>query len=347
MKVVFRCDASMRLGMGHLMRCLTLATVLFRAGATISFVCRKSAVDLTARLRSRGFEVALIGNEDTDEIVPVSEDARETAAILADFQQVDWLVVDHYALGADWELVQRKYARNIMVIDDLANRRHDCDILLDQNLFADANMRYQGLLPDGCRPLLGPHYALLRQEFMEYRNNSRINTSKKRLFVSFGGGDFTNETAKVLNAIRDADFTELVVDVVIGAANLNYDKIAELCASISNVKLYREVDNMAELMAAADFCIGGGGSTTWERCCIGLPSIVITVALNQIEPMQQLAEAGAIILYTGSRTASGYREALEALLTGRYDLHSISKTGQMLYDGEGALRVYRSMTEVS
>jgi len=347
MQVLFRCDASARMGVGHLMRCLTLASALVTKGANVTFVSQQLASGGLERIKAKGFRAKLFSDTSPD-CFDEREDAVKTAEVLSEMGHVDWLIVDHYQIGEAWENVQRRYACNIMAIDDLANRRHNCRLLLDQNLFADASLpRYQGLVPDDCISLLGPAYALLREEFGVARAKYFVRERLKRLFVFFGGGDYTNETAKVIEALMSEELCDLEADVVIGGANPHYEEITRLCAARKKTVLYRDVDIMAELMAAADFCIGAGGSSVWERCCVGLPSIVVTVADNQIQPMQQLADAGAIVLYSGEKTVVGYRDILKDFSTGKYDWRLMSQTGRRLFDGNGAVRVAERMTGVS
>jgi len=199
-------------------------------------------------------------------------------------KKIDWLVVDHYALDRRWEEQMRPFVRKIMVIDDLADHPHDCDLLLDQNLYEDMETRYDGLVPEHCIKLLGPKYALLRRGFREARANLRERDGTvKRILVFFGGSDSTNETAKALEAIQLLGRPDIAVDVVVGLSNPHKDGIKEMCSIMPNAKYYCQVDNMAELMAQADLAVGAGGSATWERCFLGLPSITIITAKNQRE----------------------------------------------------------------
>jgi UDP-2,4-diacetamido-2,4,6-trideoxy-beta-L-altropyranose hydrolase len=210
------------------------------------------------------------------------------------------LVVDNYSLDIKWEKYLRPYVNKIMVVDDLANRPHDCDILLDQNYYKNLDSRYDGLIPSHCRKLLGPKYALLRPEFHQAKKNLRKRDGKvRRILVFFGGSDPTNETVKTLEAIKLLNRPDIVIDVVVGAANPHKEEVKELCSQMTNTTYHCQVENMADLMAAADLAIGAGGVTTWERLYLELPTIAIAVAENQVEMLEALGEAG-MVWYLGN-----------------------------------------------
>jgi len=309
MKIIFRVDASIEIGSGHLMRCLTLADSLHQRGCDVLFVCRELPGDLCHVVANRGYTVYRLPNrmlqvangshdlKDTDRISDYwVEDAFETKAILQSIERpVNYLIVDHYLLDKRWEEQMRAFVKKIMVIDDLANRPHDCNLLLDQNLYDNLDTRYNGLVPQYCRRLLGPQYFLLRPEFWEAREGlERRDGSIRRVLVFLGGGDPTNETVKALRAIRLLNLTDVSVDVVVGATNLQKQQVKRFCADTPNVSYHCQVENMAQLMADADLAIGAGGVTIWERCFLGLPSITLVLAQNQVETTAVAAAAGAI-----------------------------------------------------
>jgi len=288
-KVLLRCDASSAIGSGHVMRCLTLADHLSRGDAEIVFVCRRQPGDLIPQLTRKGYEVHVLeGGGDRE------EDARETAAFARRFGGFDWLVVDHYQLDLRFEQALRPFCRRLLVIDDLADRPHACDLLLDQNLYPDMGERYRGLVPVACRLLLGPHYALLRSEFLLARLRLRPRCGEfTRLLISFGGSDPTGETAKALEAVRLAADERLFIDVVAGGANPGADSLRAACAGVPRCTFHHRTDAMAELMSSADLSLGGGGGTTWERCFLGLPSLTIVAAANQRAVTEAVAAFGA------------------------------------------------------
>ncbi|XSC48122.1 UDP-2,4-diacetamido-2,4,6-trideoxy-beta-L-altropyranose hydrolase [Bradyrhizobium sp. RDT10] len=216
-RVVIRVDASTEMGMGHLMRCLSLARALADDGATVLFLLRSHAARLTRLIEGEGHTVQLLPDPDRrPEDVAASgsayahwlpttweEDAEQTLEAIDQIGPIDWLIVDHYSLDARWERMLRKRVPRILAIDDLADRDHDCDILLDQNLVLEMDARYRGLLPATCKPLLGPHYALLRPEFAEQRKSLNGRSGEVgRILVCFGGSDPGNETAKALSTVK-------------------------------------------------------------------------------------------------------------------------------------------------
>lgn len=355
MKIAVRSDASFMIGSGHVMRCLTLANALREHGADITFICREHEghlCDLITSSQHRLLRLTPSAKVATNEIglahaswlgATQEEDAKETAEILKSIGRIDWLIIDHYALDIKWESALRSSTERIMVIDDLADRTHDCDLLLDQNLHGvEMQSRYEKLVPGYCKKLLGPKYALLRREFSQVRRNlKRHNGSIRRIFVFFGGTDSTNETGKALRAILQLKLQDIAVDVVLGSANPHQEEISELCAQLTNVKLHRQVNIMGELMAAADVAIGAGGSTTWERCALGLPTLAISVAENQISIADGVSQANAqLYLGTAAEVTSGIiATQLERLLQCPQELVALSEAGKLLVDANGSNRI--------
>ena len=299
-----RVDSSEQIGSGHLMRCLTLAERLRKKSDEVHFISRDLAGSLHRLVEEHGFPLHLLPQHEEDPnltgyaawlTVPQVVDAEETGEILSRMQPVNRLIVDSYALDAVWEQRLRPLVREIFVIDDLANRRHDCDILLDQNFYREMRHRYDGLIPPACKLLLGPSHALLREEFYEAREKIGVwDGVLRRILVFYGGSDVTRETEKAIRALVHLQLPAVAVDVVVGGSNPRRTQIEELCAAHDFLYYHCQVSNMAELMAHADLCLGAGGTTTWERCFLGLPAIVTAVAENQIQVCEDCAEAGYI-----------------------------------------------------
>ena len=301
-KIVFRVDSSTQIGSGHLMRCLTLANQL-KSKAEILFISRNLEGNLKYSIAQSGFkniellpannQTELLGYEKWLTVKP-EQDAKEVKEILKNLD-TELLVVDSYAIDENWEKIIRPYVKKIMVIDDLANRKHDCDILLDQNYYADMNDRYNGLVSDKCKLLLGPTYALLREEFYIEKKKQRQRDGRiKNILVFFGGSDLTNETMKTLRALVALDREDITVNVVVGGSNQYKDAVKEFCQRYQWMNYYCQINNMAEMMNQADLAIGAGGTTTWERCFLGLPAIVIAVAENQVKIAEDCARSGFI-----------------------------------------------------
>ncbi|MGR3176663.1 MAG: UDP-2,4-diacetamido-2,4,6-trideoxy-beta-L-altropyranose hydrolase [Candidatus Anammoxibacter sp.] len=359
MNIVFRTNASISIGSGHVMRCLTLADILNQKGCEISFICRELPGNLCDYVEKKGYQVHIL-----PEIEPENDlsgqttahadwlgvdwktDALQTADVLGAEQKADWMIVDHYALDERWEKYIRPHVKKIMVIDDLADRKHDCDLLLDQNLYEDMETRYDELMPQDCVKLLGPKYALLRREFVEARKNLKMrNGTVKRILIFFGGSDPTNETSKALEAVRLLNRPDIAVDVVVGSANPHKDAVKELCSKLPNTYYHYQVENMADLMVKADLAAGAGGSITWEKCCLGLPSIVYSIAKNQEELAKGVGKYGALFYFGCSSSVNAEKISchLSPLLSSPDNLKAVSKKGMFLVDGIGCDRVVKKM----
>ena len=302
--VVIRVDSSEQIGSGHLMRCLTLAERLRKDGAEVHFISRDLIGSLHRLVTEHEFSLHLLLRHEAQAnltgyaawlTVSQTMDAEETVSILSQIPPVDRLVVDSYALDIVWEQQMRPLVREIFVIDDLANRQHDCDILLDQNFYREMQHRYDGLVPPKCKLLLGPPHALLREEFYAARAHLRERDGRlRRILVFYGGSDVTWETEKAIGALVQLQLSSVAVDIVVGGSNPRRTHIEDLCAKHDFLHYHCQVSNMTELMANADLCLGAGGTTTWERCFLGLPTIVTAVAENQIEICEDCAAVGYI-----------------------------------------------------
>lgn len=301
MNVVIRTDASLEIGTGHVMRCVTLAKQLVSEGAEIFFICRNFPGNSISFIQSQGFHVYTLSSFENQNHWQWTrdnwyQDAEETERIIKNSnKKFDLLIVDHYGLDAKWESELRSNVNHIIIIDDLADRPHDCDLLLDQNYYLEMQNRYKGLVPDSCIQLLGPNYVLLRDEFLSLdiqkkQRDGNINN----ILVFLGGTDPTGETVKVLQAVQEMNRPEIEIHIVVGAENPNKEQIEKTCAKMPNTFFHCQVNNMAELMMRADLAIGAGGTTSWERCYLGLPSIIIIVADNQKEVTKAVAEKGVI-----------------------------------------------------
>ncbi len=240
----------------------------------------------------------------------------------------------------------RQSCKKIMVIDDLANRHHDCDFLLDQNFYIGLDDRYTNLVPKKSVLMLGPKYALLRPEFLALRREIKLhNGIVNHIFVFMGSGDQTNETGKVLAALKKMEFYGLV-DVVVGSANPHKNEIAELCDVTENFAFHQNVDNIAQLMAKADFAIGAAGATTWERSCLGLPSALISLAKNQVQMAQDTDHEGLLCYLGASEEVSEkiLQKSINSLLAKPGKLRLMSRLCFDLVDGNGCDLVLKELS---
>lgn len=298
MNIAFRVDSSFEIGTGHVSRCLTLADMLHTKSIKILFLTRNLDGNMSRIIEKRGYKCILLQGNFTSEWM----DAEQTIDTINYLNiNIDLLIIDHYGLGKSWETQIKKKVRNIMVVDDLANRKHRCDVLLDQNYYENYLTRYNGLVPTECIKLLGPKYLLLRPEFHEIlKQKKEKNVEIKRIFIFYGGSDPTNETEKALLAIKKYERLhkkKLDIDVVVGESNKNKESIRHLVNELQG-NYYCQIDFIAELMWKADLSFGAGGVTMWERCYLKLPSIVTAVAENQVEAAKAAAKA-ELIIYSG------------------------------------------------
>jgi UDP-2,4-diacetamido-2,4,6-trideoxy-beta-L-altropyranose hydrolase len=355
MKILFRVDSSSIIGTGHKMRCLTLANALRERGVECLFVCRNHKGNSIQRISDADFEVKVLnfdghrGGQNKDEFefahaawlgTSWQVDAEQTiAAIETAF--FDWIVVDHYALDARWESALRSYCKKLMVIDDLADRKHSCDLLLDQNLIADLGHRYDGRIPDHCARLLGTDYALLQPEYAVLRSHILPRSGQiQRIFVFFGGADIYDCTGRTTRVFLSLDRKDIFVDVVVSPGHQYENDIREQVIGHTNITIHGALPSLAELMARADLAIGAGGATSWERCCLGLPSLVVTLAENQRPIALELDRLG-LVRWVGHHDQVDDKSLIEALLCclQQTDLQDWSERCWAVVDGKGSERV--------
>jgi UDP-2,4-diacetamido-2,4,6-trideoxy-beta-L-altropyranose hydrolase len=364
MRVFFRTDSSAAIGSGHVMRCLALAIELKSLGADVTFICRNLPGNMAEYIRNRmDFHVILLPAEvcgDSGQVGPAHKDwlgtdwqtdAFQTVATIAGISGAnvpEWIVVDHYALDIRWEKTLRPSAHRVLVIDDLADRSHDCDFLLDQNLYPSLETRYENLVPAPCRKLLGPRFALLRREFPEARRHLPTRDgSVRRAMVFFGGVDASNETEKAIEAWQSLGKTDLSMDVIVGGTNPFRESIREQCGRHPQLTYHEQVSNMATLMTKTDLAIGAGGTTTWERCCLSLPTLCITVAENQKAAASTAAEMG-LHRYLGHYTeirSDDVARAVRECLEDPARLATMARNAGEAVDGMGAPKLAGWMME--
>lgn len=306
MKVVFRVDSGNQIGIGHVMRCLTLANYLHQNHAvSIDFICRPHPNAIMTQITERGYPLHMLQRPQqlaSDGVQPNylhwlgsswRDDAEETKRYVTALGGADWLIVDHYGIDSSWHQKLRATAKKVMVIDDLANRQYDCDLLLDQT-FGRAKRDYQNLTPTHCTRLVGSRFALLRPEFAALRDYSvkrRQNFEFKQLLITLGGVDKDNVTSDVLRCLQHSNLPQDCRIVVVMGINAPWIDVVKQQAAQMNwhTDVRVGVQNMAQVIADSDLCIGAAGSTTWERCCLGLPTIMLVLAENQYKIATELA----------------------------------------------------------
>lgn len=336
-RILFFADAGPSVGGGHVMRCLTLARALAERGAECAFVESRAAAPL---LRRFGWPaqtlLAMIGAEDLGEIVG-------WGAEFADRFEADIVVVDHYRAGAAEETLLRGDHRRIAAIDDLADRLHACDLLVDPG-FGRHRADYADLVTERCKLLLGPNHALVRPEFAQARPRAMSRRAKhgpvSRALISLGLTDVAGVTARVVEALGPL-IGETRLDVVLGAAAPSLTRLEAMAAADRRVRLWVDTGEMASLMADADVAIGAGGSSVWERATVGLPAATVVLADNQRAMIGHMAEAGlTLVVEAGAPDfETRLRDAWAELLADREMRWRLAERGTDLCDGLGVGRV--------
>lgn len=356
MNVAFRVDSSVMIGSGHVVRCRTLARELRHRGVSMRFICREQRHHLSRLLTDDGFDVVMLtaresvdraqGDGDYRAWLGATEqaDAADTVEALRG-GQLDWVIVDHYGLGEVWESAMRSTAGRILAIDDLANRRHACDVLLDQNWFGDLTAgRYDGLVPAGCQTLLGPQHALLPAEYRIFRAAlPDADGSVRRVLVYFGASDDHNLTAVAVRALSDPAFDGIAVDIVLGSNHPDAVSVERAAAGRAHTVIHQPLPTLAGLMARADLMVGTAGGTTWERAALGLPGLVAILTENQRLHIDPVRAGGAVFVMPAREVDSvdAWREELRRLTSDAVALSVTSKAARSLTDGGGTERVAR------
>lgn len=359
MKVVFRVDSSLEIGSGHVLRCLTLADRLRENGDSCQFICREHLGHLASLIKDKGFHVDLLSppvkaeyseSKDLPEHaswlgVDWETDAFDTKEVILG-SDVDWLVVDHYGLDHRWQRLLAGIVKKLMIIDDLADRVHDCDLLLDQT-YGRVDVDYQSLIPFGSTSLLGADYILLRPEFNQIRNQALLKRQKADfncLLISLGGGDKNNLAGEILASLSpDSLPNNIEITLVLGWGAPWLEQVREQAARLPwNITVHEVVNNMAQLMLDSDWAIGAAGGTSWERACLGLPAVLIVIAENQRLLAKQLQNSGAVKVVHMDELASPVIlvNSIKCLLR---DYDDMVQNCASICDGLGVARVERKM----
>lgn len=362
LRIAFRVDSSQLIGSGHVMRCLTLADALSEHGAKCLFIHRAQDGHMAETIRKRGHTVRELPaptvemaprNELDYESwlgVPVEQDALQTREALGD-ERPNWLVVDHYALDATWEAELRPAVGAIAVLDDLANRPHDCDLLIDQNLGVSAD-RYSALVTRPCPLLIGPRFALLRPEFARLRKRSlerRRSGTLKRILVSMGGVDKDNATGYVLKVLAHCSLdANSKIEVIMGSNAPWTNSVSNLVDALPyTAQLTVGASDMAQRMLEADLAIGAAGSTSWERCCLGLPTVSLITAANQRRSALALEKLGAIVIVEHPVRSKTIEQNIHNFSSKPKLLRETSIKAAKVTDGLGCKRVKEQLLEIT
>jgi UDP-2,4-diacetamido-2,4,6-trideoxy-beta-L-altropyranose hydrolase len=355
MKVVFRADASLEIGTGHVMRCLTLARALREQGHACLFITRGHVGNLNTLIVHEGFSLHVlpVGRAQDDDLYHSrwlgASQAEDAAACLPPIAAwlPDWLVVDHYALDYRWETLVTPVGCRVLVIDDLADRSHVCDLLLDQNLGRHID-DYRERVPDHCTLLVGPGNALLRDEFSLLRHSSlarREQADLQNVLIALGGVDQYNYTGNILEALKSCELPDDIrFTVVLGATAPHLQAVIAAARSCPwPVEVLSGIDDMPRRMAEADLAVGAAGGTSWERCCLGVPTLMVILAENQKSGAIALAATGAAVLIDASRPLIAQLQSAFDQLQASPGRQQMSIAASRVTDGRGTERLLQLM----
>jgi UDP-2,4-diacetamido-2,4,6-trideoxy-beta-L-altropyranose hydrolase len=344
--IFIRCDSSTDIGSGHVMRCLNLALSLKNEGATAIFICQNLVGNVSSRIRDAGFEVIFIPTTTNygfhlNEII----DAEETHKIINRLSNCKknkpLLIADHYGIGIEWQNYI-KPSTNLVVIDDLADHKHNANIIINQNLYSKGATLYKSLANKDALILTGPQYSLLSSYFVNARPQKLlVKQNIERIIITFGGSDQDNNTLKALKATLNVVTNNVLVDVVVGQNHPDKKSLKDISETHSNVILHDYILNFAAFLKDCDLMIGAGGVTQWERSCLGIPGIILSIADNQTKVAQNIAAAGAGI-YVGWHEdvqIEKIKHTLRNLIDNFSLRQSIAQTSYNLNDGNGAKRI--------
>jgi UDP-2,4-diacetamido-2,4,6-trideoxy-beta-L-altropyranose hydrolase len=340
MRVLIRADASSRIGTGHVYRCMALAEEIVGRGHEVLFACADAPGALLGLLAERGWRAVAL---------PDGRDEAGDAAALAAAAGAgwDWLIVDHYERGAVFERAARPLAARLLAIDDLADRAHDCDVLVDSSHGAEEAGEYDALVPPACRRLVGQDYVILRKAFRALTPTPPRAGPVRRLLVSLGGNDPVGMTIRALRTLARPQFAHLEIEATSSRANLRLDEVRAAAAALPNARLHVDTAAFEPILQSVDLCLGAGGTTTWERMYLGKPALVAMLADNQTRITGRLAGLGLIASLGHARDFDDdYLAArlAEALADSGWRLRA-AQAGMRLVDGRGALRVVDAMEQ--
>lgn len=337
MMVAFRVDASASIGLGHLKRCSVLAKALDGLGVNCCFAWRDLGFDCAERIEAEGYESVGMALPGADVVVDWEEDAKAFVTAMAG-RGVERVVVDHYALDRGWhDRVAQELGCEIVVIDDLANRPIGGTIVIDQNFHESHAAKYAGLLPRGTKMLGGPGFALLGSEYQSAPRYSHSDEVRS-IGVFMGGSDPENSSCAVLDAIESINFAG-AVEIVSTEANPHLASLRARCAARPGTELVVNLPSLSGFFARHDIQIGAGGSASWERLCIGAPSILLGFAENHDQVLLPLAELDVAQILLREWAVADLASELRTIIAAPDKRRRFSENGRAIVDGFGSRRV--------
>lgn len=291
MNIAIRVDSSFVIGSGHVIRCLILAEELKELGANIIFVCRDHQGNLISFIKEQNYTVYVLPMSNKNNALtdykewvgaPTLIDAKETIeGVLSLFDTIDVLIVDHYGIDCFWEREIRTYTKNITVIDDFANRSHNCDLIIDPVVESNLGCTRHPNLPDQCIRLFGPKYAFIGKSLHKWRHLKKIKTDRKTILLYLGRLDNFQVTRLVVQAFKNVATPHIQMKVIIPDINEQFASLKETVQESPNITLNSYTKNLPEFLARASLVVGGCGITSFERIFLRTPSLGIIMADNQ------------------------------------------------------------------
>lgn len=357
--IIFRTDSSSLIGSGHVTRCISLASYLKKDGLDVEFICRKHKGNYINKIQDAGFkvhELKLVGkiklksNTSYASWLGASQslDAENCIEIIKS-RKINFLIVDHYGIGVNWQKKLKPYCGKLMVIDDLAQRRHACDVILNQNL-GSTKKKYKKLIPHTCKQLLGPKFALLDSVYSNIKVDLKSRSGNiRRALIYFGGGDDALKYSELaLNAFCEPKLIHIKLDLVINSKKNNLKQIKKIISNRGRIKLYSNLPNLSKLISNSDLAIGAAGSTTWERCCFGIPSIIVICALNQKLSAEKIKKKNAaFVFYPNNNLQKNIKDAALSLCRNKNIYLKMSQKALKICDGHGSKRVSKLISQGS
>lgn len=332
--VVFRVDAGAAVGMGHVMRCSALAGAFRDAGWRVDFAVNRDGLDVVRKVvgqRPYGVSAGVEGARDLKDQWP---------------DGVDLLIVDHYGLDRAFETACRPWAKCIGVIDDMTDRQHDCDVLLNPSPGVSTS-DYAGLTPEACTFLLAPRYALLREQFHDrILDEPHHPEVALRLLVTLGGSDPDNIVERVVDALRLLPKIPQT-RIILGSAYAHPNQlIASVKGLSSKIEVYVDADNMADHMSWCDMAVSAAGSTTWELCAMGVAAVYVQTAENQNAVVRAIQDHGIgfVVGNAADINARDWLSALSSLMHNPVLRAEYARNAHGLVDGQGTRRVVETFT---
>jgi UDP-2,4-diacetamido-2,4,6-trideoxy-beta-L-altropyranose hydrolase len=304
-QIFFRLECTPKLGIGHFMRCISLANELINDN-NVFFVYSNHLIKKYRKFGDKRIQYLNIKKKlDVDNFRVNAkkkqiQDAAEFIKFLKIKKEKIIVIVDCYSLDYIWEQDVKRYTTKLVVIDDLASRYHHCDYLIDQTLNR-SKLNYKNYLIAPCKLLLGSKYCIIRRQYKELISNQKKQIDLfQRLNISFGNFDDKNLVLRSLIEINKSTYKFKRIDVFISRHSKNYTKVEKFKEkSGMNFKLFSDAKNFPKMLSKSSLCIGAGGTTSWERCLMLVPSIIIKAANNQDTIISELKKE-KLIYYSGT-----------------------------------------------